>query len=225
MTKRNKFFPPRSSDVRRVFYARRFFARPKTTDIVTTRGNLFAVEIIKFFKPFEVLSQFSDSSGRRTLKEFIPLAEIYSAGRLDYRSEGLLLLTDDGALIRRLTDPRFEHPKTYYVQIEGEAAPEAVARLAQEIVVPGLQTRLAAAEIIQPPDLPPRPVRAYHPTTWLKVVLYEGKKHQVRRMTAAVGYPTLRLVRIAIGAVGLGDLQPGEWRRLTRQELKNLTSM
>jgi 23S rRNA pseudouridine2457 synthase len=176
--------------------------------------------VIKFFKPFEVLTQFTDTQGRTTLKNYIPIPGIYAAGRLDYRSEGLLLLTDDGRLIRRLTDPRFEHPKTYYVQVEGQAAPEAVEQLSAQIVVPGLQTRLAGAEIIADPGLPPRPVpvRGYHPTTWLKVVLYEGKKHQVRRMTAAVGLPTLRLVRAAIGSIGLGGLQPGQWVELTEKE-------
>lgn len=180
---------------------------------------------IKFFKPFEVLTQFTDREGRCTLAEFIPHKNIYAAGRLDYRSEGLLILTDDGALIRRLTDPRFEHPKTYYVQVEGEAGPEAARRLTEEIVLPGLQTRLAAAEIISPPTMPERAVRGYHPTTWLKIVLYEGKKHQIRRMTAAVGFPTLRLIRIAIGPVGLGNLQPGQWWALTATEMKQLQTL
>lgn len=176
---------------------------------------------IKFFKPFEVLSQFSKEAGHRTLKAFIPVPGVYPAGRLDYRSEGLLLLTDDGSLIQRLTDPRFEHAKTYYAQVEGVVTEEAVERLRQEIVMTGLQTRVAGAEIIGAPGLPPRPVRAYHPTTWLKIVLHEGKKHQVRRMTAAVGFPTLRLVRVAIGNVTLGNLQPGEWADLSAKELKD----
>lgn len=180
--------------------------------------------VLKFFKPDEVLCQFTDPAGRRTLKDFISVPDVYAAGRLDYRSEGLLLLTDDGALASRLTDPHWEHPKTYLVQVEGQATPEAVAALQQQIVLPGFQTRPAQAEIIAPPNLPPRPrpVRNYHPTTWLKLVLYEGKKHQVRRMTAAVGLPTLRLVRVAIGAVGLGALQPGEWQRLTPAEIRLL---
>jgi 23S rRNA pseudouridine2457 synthase len=177
---------------------------------------------LKFFKPFEVLSQFSEEAGHRTLKEFIAVPGVYPAGRLDYRSEGLLLLTDDGSLIQRLTDPRFEHAKTYYAQVEGVVTPEAVERLRQEIVVPGLQTRTAGAEIIEAPDLPPRPVRDYHPTTWLKIVLHEGKKHQVRRMTAAVGFPTLRLVRVAIGNITLGRLQPGEWAEIRSGEIKHL---
>jgi pseudouridine synthase len=179
---------------------------------------------LKFFKPDEVLCQFTDSGGRRTLKDFVQVPGVYAAGRLDYRSEGLLLLSDDGAMIQRLTDPRFEHPKTYLVQVEGELTTQALVALQTQIVVPGVQTRLASAEQIEPPDIPlrERPVRAYHPTSWLKIVLYEGKKHQVRRMTAAVGFPTLRLIRTAIGNISLSDLKPGEWRMLNAAELKSL---
>lgn len=181
-------------------------------------------DYLTFFKPFEVLSQFSDPTGRQTLKDYIPIAGVYAAGRLDYRSEGLLLLTNDGSLIQRLTDPRYEHSKTYYVQVEGSARPEHVERLTQEIVLPGLQTLPALAEIIDAPLLPPRskPVRAYHPTTWLKIILFEGKKHQIRKMTAAIGYPTLRLVRVAIGNLGLGDLQPGEYQSHSRNQILKL---
>lgn len=180
---------------------------------------------LKFFKPFEVLSQFTDSAGRPTLKIYVPIPKIYPIGRLDYRSEGLLLLTNDGLLIQHLADPRFDHPKTYLVQVEGMITTEAVQAMNEEILLPGLQTRLAQAQIIPEPVLPPRPVRNYHPTSWIKVTLREGKKHQVRRMTAAVGFPTLRLVRIAIGPVSVGDLQPGEWRLLTPQELKSVKTL
>jgi 23S rRNA pseudouridine2457 synthase len=177
-------------------------------------------EYLAFYKPFEVLSQFTDSSGRETLKNYIPISGVYSAGRLDYRSEGLLVLTNDGRLIQRLTDPRFDHPKTYFAQVEGAATPEAIAPMQQQILLPGFQTRLVSAEIIPEPDLPPRskPVRPYHPTTWIKMVLREGKKHEVRRLTAAVGLPTLRLVRVSIGPLSLGSLLPGEWRRMKPAE-------
>jgi 23S rRNA pseudouridine2457 synthase len=177
-------------------------------------------DYLAFYKPFEVLSQFTDSSGRKTLKDFIPITGVYSAGRLDFRSEGLLILTNDGRLIQRLTDPRFEHPKTYFVQVEGAATPESIAPIEQHILLPGFQTRLVSAEIIAEPALPPRskPVRLYHPTTWIKLVLREGKKHEVRRLTAAVGLPTLRLVRVAIGPLSLGSLLPGEWRRMMPTE-------
>lgn len=179
---------------------------------------------LKFYKPFEVLSKFTDAQGRPTLKDYIQIPGIYAAGRLDYRSEGLLLLTDDGPLIHRLTSPRYEHPKTYLAQVEGLITPEAIYKFNQEILLPGLQTRLALAEPIPAPAIPARtkPVRDYHPTSWLKITLHEGKKHQARRMTAAVGFPTLRLVRIAIGSLLLGDLKPGESRRLTRSEIQTI---
>jgi pseudouridine synthase len=179
---------------------------------------------IRFYKPFEVLCQFTDQTNRATLKDFIRVPGVYAAGRLDYLSEGLLILTDDGTLIQRITDPRYEHPKTYYVQVEGLLTVEALQKMRQQILLPGLQTRLVEVEIIPEPDLPARskPVRPYHPKTWLKMTLCEGKKHQIRRMTAAVGFPTLRLVRVAIGEVTLEGLQPGAWKDLNRQELMNL---
>lgn len=179
---------------------------------------------LAFFKPYEVLSQFTDEDGRATLKDYIKIPGVYAAGRLDYRSEGLLFLSDDGELIHRLTDPRYEHTKTYLVQVEGVVDPQALIPLREGIDLGDLRTRPAEVEVIPDPDLPPRskPVRPYHPTTWLKIVLKEGKKHQVRRMTAAVGYPTLRLVRVKILTLELGDLQPGEWRELSKKELREL---
>jgi len=177
---------------------------------------------LAFYKPDEVLSQFTDTAGRDTLKNYISVQGVYAAGRLDYLSEGLMVLSDEGAFIRRLTDPRFSHPKTYLAQVEGLATEEMIRPLKERIVLPGLQTRLAQVEIIPEPPLPPRPrpVRGYHPTNWLKIILFEGKKHQVRRMTAAVGLPTLRLVRVAIGALELGSLKPGQWRELTQTEIR-----
>jgi 23S rRNA pseudouridine2457 synthase len=179
---------------------------------------------LAFFKPYEVLSQFTDSRGRATLKDYIPIPEVYPAGRLDYRSEGLLILSDDGAFIRRLSDPRFEHPKTYLVQVEGVATNSALQPLRERILLPDLQTKTIQVEIIPEPNLPPRskPVRLYHPTTWLKVILQEGKKHQVRRLTATVGYPTLRLVRVTVASITLGDLLPGTWRWLGKSEIAHL---
>ena len=175
---------------------------------------------LAFFKPYEVLSQFTDAEGRATLKEYIHIAGIYAAGRLDYRSEGLLILSDDGAFIHRLSDPRYDHPKIYLVQVEGIATPLAIQPLNDQIILPGLQRYPARAELIAEPDLPPRskPVREYHPTSWMRITLREGKKHQARRMTAAIGFPTLRLVRVAIGPVSLAGLEPGRWRSLTEEE-------
>jgi 23S rRNA pseudouridine2457 synthase len=179
-----------------------------------------------FNKPYEVLSTFTDEENRVTLKAFIPVPGVYAAGRLDYRSEGLLLLTDDGLLAHQLTHPRHEHPKTYLVQVEGAITPEAVERLRRGVTIKGETTRPAEVETIPEPALWPRPVpvRDYHPTSWLKIVLREGKKRQIRHMTAAAGFPTLRLVRIAIGPLTLGDLQPGEWRELEQGEVKMLKS-
>lgn len=175
---------------------------------------------ILFHKPDQVLCQFTDNQGRTTLIDFIPIPGIYPAGRLDYHSEGLLLLSNDGALIHRLSDPRYSHPKTYLAQVEGEISPGAIQRLNQEILLPGLQTRLPLVSAIDPPALPARerPVRGYHPTSWLQIILVEGKKHEVRRLTAAVGFPSLRLVRIAIGRLRLEGLPPGVWRDLTPEE-------
>lgn len=176
---------------------------------------------IAFYKPYEVLSQFTDSAGRSTLKNYIDLPGIYPAGRLDYRSEGLLILSNDGRFIRRMSDPRFEHAKIYLAQVEGFPDPQDIFRLQESILLPGLQTHLVEAEIVPDPGFPPRPkpVRPYHPTSWIQLVLREGKKHEVRRLTAAIGYPTLRLVRIAVGPVRLEGLQPGAWRPLTDDEI------
>jgi len=178
---------------------------------------------LAFFKPYEVLSQFTDAHGRATLKDYIDIPDVYTAGRLDYRSEGLLILTDDGGLIHRLTDPRFDHPKTYLVQVEGVATPNHLIAPSNGIILPEIQSKVAQIEISTEPDLPSRskPVRDYHPTTWLKIVIREGKKHQVRRMTAALGFPTLRLVRVAIGNLTLGDLKPGQWHSLTHDEMES----
>jgi len=177
-----------------------------------------------FFKPFEVMPSFTDPEGRRTLKEYINVAGVYAAGRLDYDSEGLMLLSDDGDVLHRLTDPYFNHPKTYYVQVEGVATETQAAQLRAGVELRGDDTKAAEAAIIPDPGLPPRPrpVRNYHPTSWLRVVLREGKKRQLRRMTAAVGLPALRLVRVGIGPLVVGDLQPGQWRWLSDAESREL---
>ena len=182
-----------------------------------------------FYKPYGVLTQFSDSSGsgHPTLAEFIDVPEVYAAGRLDRDSEGLLLLTSDGELQHRLTDPRFEHPRTYWVQVEGTVTAEALKRLQAGVVVQGEQTRPAEARSLDgEPELPPREppirVRKSIPTAWIELTLREGRNRQVRRMTAAVGLPTLRLVRAAIGTLTLDGLKPGQWRDLTAKEVQAL---
>ena len=175
-------------------------------------------------KPYGVVTAFTDKEGHATLKALIDLPDVYPAGRLDLDSEGLLFLSNDGPLMHALTDPRYEHPKTYFVQVEGQVAPETLARLMSGVEVKGAMTRRCQALIIPEPDLPPRakPVTPHGPTTWLRIVLREGKKRQIRHMTAAVGHPTLRLVRVAIGPLSLGSLQPGEWRELGGEEVRRL---
>ena len=178
-----------------------------------------------FYKPFEVLSTFTDEgTGHSTLKEFIPIPNVYAAGRLDFRSEGLLLLTDNGQLINRLSDPRHHVEKTYYAQVEGTPTAEALAILKKGVALKDFTALPAQARLIPDPNLPPRPkpITPHGPTAWLEIRLREGKKHQVRLMTNAVGLPTLRLVRVAMGPLTLGQLRPGEWRVVADEELKKL---
>ncbi|AGY59042.1 ribosomal large subunit pseudouridine synthase E [Gloeobacter kilaueensis JS1] len=179
---------------------------------------------ICFYKPYGVLTQFSDSQGRPTLKHFIDVPDVYPVGRLDRDSEGLLLLSDDGAFAHRLTDPRYGHPRTYWAQVEGVPEAAALERLRIGVELDRVRTRPAQVDGIAPPSLPERSVairyRAHIPTSWLSLTLTEGRNRQVRRMTAAVGHPTLRLVRVAVGQLFLGDLVPGQWRDLTAQELR-----
>jgi len=177
-----------------------------------------------YHKPFGVLCTFTDESGRPTLKADIPIPGVYAAGRLDMDSEGLLLLTNDGRLIQRLADPRFHQTKTYLVQIEGEITPQALKQLQQGIWIQGYLTQPCRARKIGDPKLEDRskPLTPHKPTCWVALTLTEGKNRQVRHMTAAVGFPTLRLVREAIGPIHLGSLHPGEWRFLTDNELREL---
>jgi 23S rRNA pseudouridine2457 synthase len=175
--------------------------------------------LIAFNKPYGVLTQFTDRSvpPRPTLAGFGLPPGVYPAGRLDADSEGLLLLTDDGALAHRLTDPRHKQPKTYWVQVEGEPAPAQLAELRAGVVLSDGPTRPARVRRIEAPALWPRepPVRFRKsvPDAWLELAITEGRNRQVRRMTAAVGLPTLRLVRVAIGAHALASLEPGQWQR------------
>jgi 23S rRNA pseudouridine2457 synthase len=202
-------------------------------DTITLDGrplDLTFCRYVRFYKPYGVMSHFTDREGRATLADYVPLPGVYAAGRLDWDSEGLLLLTDDGWLIHRLTDPRFEHPRVYLVQVERVPDGEALADLRTGITIGDYRTRPAEAALLPAaPELPPRPVpireRKSVPTAWLRLVLYEGRKRQVRRMTAAVGHPTLRLVRAAIGPLTLARLSPGQWQELTPAELQALQTM
>jgi len=177
------------------------------------------VTLIALNKPYGVLCQFTDRQGRTTLGDLVPIPRVYPAGRLDHDSEGLVLLTDDGALQARIADPRHRLPRTYWAQVEGEPDPRALERLRRGVDLSDGRTRPARARLLSaPPGLWPRepPIRhrAAIPTSWIEIVLREGRNRQVRRMTAAVGHPTLRLVRVAVGPYTLGGLGPGEWRRV-----------
>ncbi len=181
-----------------------------------------------FYKPYKVLSSFTDPEGvHATLSNYIDVPNVYAAGRLDYDSEGLLLLTSDGRLAHQITHPRHKLPKTYLVQVENIPTEATLAQLRRGVVIQGEKTRPARVELLPAePPLPPRPEpirqRATIPTAWLKITLREGRKRQIRKMTAAVGHPTLRLIRIAIGPLTLGSLTPGQWRHLTASELDSL---
>lgn len=184
---------------------------------------------IRLNKPYDVLCQFTDAAGRATLKDFVPVPGVYPVGRLDRDSEGLVLLTDDGRLKHRLTDPKFGHPRTYLAQVERVPGPGAIAALRRGVTLSDGPTRPVEVELLgAEPDLPARPVpirfRKAVPTAWLRLVLREGRNRQVRRMTAAVGHPTLRLARVAIGPITLGTLPPGQWRDLTPEEREALSS-
>jgi len=175
--------------------------------------------LILFNKPYGVLSQFSlDGSGKPTLAQYVKVTGVYPAGRLDTDSEGLLLLTDDGKLQARIADPQFKLAKTYLVQVEGVPDEAALEALRRGVKLKDGLTRPAEAEAVPPPPLwprgPPIRVRASIPDSWIKLTLREGKNRQVRRMTAAVGFPTLRLVRWAIGDWSVEELAPGEWREI-----------
>lgn len=182
---------------------------------------------IVFNKPYGVLPCFTDSDGRPTLADHIDVPGVYAAGRLDQDSEGLMILTSDGALAHRITDPRHKLGKIYLAQVEREPNDEAMRQLRSGVILSGQRTRPAEVRVLtDAPSMPDRPVpirfRKNVPTAWIEIILYEGMNRQVRRMTAAVGFPTLRLVRVAIGPVTLGALQPGQWRALTAEEIIEL---
>lgn len=184
--------------------------------------------VIAFNKPYGVMCSFTDSEGQRpTLKDYIPVEGVYAAGRLDLDSEGLLLLSNDGDLIHRLTAPDHKVAKTYLVQVEGEITDEALAALERGVEFKGQLTRRSQAMRVPEPILPERekPVTPHGPTSWIRLVLREGRKRQIRHMTAAVGFPTLRLVRISIGNISLDGLAPGQWRDVTAVELSRLKDL
>jgi len=184
----------------------------------TSRDSQSAVaSVVLLNKPFGVLCQFSGGGARPTLSDCVAIPDVYPAGRLDAESEGLVVLTADGALQARITDPRYKLPKTYWVQVEGEPAAAQVAQLVHGVSLPDGMTRPAGVRIIaEPLSLwprdPPIRMRKNIPTAWLEIVIAEGRNRQIRRMTAAVGLPTLRLIRWSVGRWTLAGLGPGESR-------------
>ena len=179
--------------------------------------------LIAFNKPYNVLSQFTDEQGHATLADYIDIPDIYAAGRLDADSEGLLLLTNDGKLQQRISDPAHKLRKSYWVQVEGTPDRKALWALRRGVEIQGKKTLPADVQLIDEPDIWPRnpPIRErkHIPTCWLKLTISEGRNRQIRRMTAAVGHPTLRLIRVAIGPVTLNGLKPGQYKEVDRFDL------